>query len=95
MVHDQTSTKKLRRVLLAVAAVMLVVTAGLILLSKPYWGAEDDPSLQIASEFTCSPSPCCSSVAQSCPTLCNPMDCSMPGFPILHHLPELAQTHLH
>ena len=35
-----------------------------------------------------------SSVAQSCPTLCNPMDCSMPGFLVLHHLPELAQTHV-
>ena len=38
--------------------------------------------------------PCCS-VAQSCPTLCDPMDCSTPGFPVLHHLPEFAQTHLH
>ena len=28
--------------------------------------------------------------AQSCLTLCNPTDCSMPGFPTLHHLPELA-----
>ena len=37
----------------------------------------------------------CCSVTQSCPTLCNPMDCSMPGFPVLHHLPELAQTHVH
>ena len=27
--------------------------------------------------------------------LCHPMDCSMPGFPVLHHLPELAQTHVH
>ena len=26
---------------------------------------------------------------------CDPMDCSMPGFPTLHHLPELAQTHVH
>jgi len=34
-------------------------------------------------------------VTQSCPTLCGPMDCSMPGFPVLHHLPELAQTHVH
>ena len=34
------------------------------------------------------------SVTQSCPTLCNPMDCSTPGFPVLHHLPELAQTHV-
>ena len=36
-----------------------------------------------------------SSVAESCLTLCNPMECSMPGFPIHHHLPELAQTHIH
>ena len=36
-----------------------------------------------------------SSVTQSCPTLCNPMNCSTPGFPVLHHLPELAQTHVH
>ena len=37
----------------------------------------------------------CHSGAQSCPTLCDPMDCSTPGFPVLHHLPELAQTHVH
>ena len=35
------------------------------------------------------------SVAQSCPTLCNPTDCSTPGFPVLHHLLEFAQTHVH
>ena len=38
---------------------------------------------------------CCCSVAQSCLTLCHLMDCSIPGFPVLHHLPELAQTHVH
>ena len=36
-----------------------------------------------------------SSVAQSCLTLCNPMDCSMPGFPVHHQLPEFTQTHVH
>ena len=36
-----------------------------------------------------------SSVAQSCPTLCNPMDCSMPGFTVHYQLPELTQTHVH
>ena len=36
-----------------------------------------------------------SSVAQSCPTLCDPMDCSMPGHPVHHYLPELNQTHVH
>ena len=30
---------------------------------------------------------CCCPVAQLCPTLCDPMDCSTPGFPVLHHLP--------
>ena len=34
-------------------------------------------------------------VVQPSPTLCNPMDCSMPGFPVLHHLLELTQTHVH
>ena len=35
------------------------------------------------------------SVAQSCPTLCNPMDCSTPGFPGHHQLLELVQTYVH
>ena len=38
---------------------------------------------------------CCCSVALSCWTLCNPMDNSMLGFPVLHLLLELAQTHVH
>ena len=36
-----------------------------------------------------------SSSVQLCPTLCHPMDCSTPGFPVHHQLPELAQTHIH
>ena len=36
-----------------------------------------------------------SSVAQLCPTPCDPMDCSTPGLPVHHQLPELAQTHIH
>ena len=36
-----------------------------------------------------------SSVAQLCLAICDPMDCSMPGFPVHHLLPELAQTHVH
>ena len=35
------------------------------------------------------------SVTQPCPTLCDPMDCSMPGLPVHHQLPELAQTPVH
>ena len=34
-------------------------------------------------------------VAQSCPTLCNPMDCRTPGFPVRHQLPKPTQTHVH
>ena len=37
----------------------------------------------------------CAKLLQLCPTLCDPMDCSMPGFPELHCLPEFAQTHVH
>ena len=36
-----------------------------------------------------------SSVAQSCPTICDPMDCSMPSFPVHHQLLEFTQTHAH
>ena len=36
-----------------------------------------------------------SSAAQLCPTLCNPTDCSTPGFPVRHQLPEFTQTHVH
>ena len=36
-----------------------------------------------------------SSVTQSCPSLCNPMNCSTPGLPVHHQLPEFTQTHAH
>ena len=36
-----------------------------------------------------------SSVAQSYPTLCDPMNCSMPGLPVHHQLPEFTETHIH
>ena len=42
----------------------------------------------------CQPSGSCS-FAKLCRTLCDPMDSSMPGFPVLHHLLEFAQTHIH
>ena len=38
---------------------------------------------------------CCCSVAQLCPTLWDPTDCSMPDFPVLHHLLEFVQTHVY
>ena len=38
---------------------------------------------------------CCCSATPSCPHLCCPMDCSMPGFPVLHYSLEFAQTHVY
>ena len=38
---------------------------------------------------------CFYSVAKSCPTLCDPMNCSTPGFPVLLYCQEFAQTHIH
>ena len=37
----------------------------------------------------------CCSAAKSCPPLCDPMDCSMPGFPVFYHFLKFAQTHVH
>ena len=39
--------------------------------------------------------PCCFSITRLCSTLCDPIDCSMPGFPVLHHLPRFVQTDVH
>ena len=38
---------------------------------------------------------CCCSVTKLCLTLPDPMDCSTPGFAVVHHLPEFTQTHVH
>ena len=38
---------------------------------------------------------CCCLVTKLCPTLCDPMVCSTPGFPVLHRILEFAQTHVH
>ena len=63
-------------------------------------GTEEESSLlgsAIVSGYESSTfwSPSSVQFSQSCPTLCNPMDCSTPGFPVHHQLPELAQTHVH
>ena len=38
---------------------------------------------------------CCCSVTKVCLTFCDPMDCSMPSLPVLHHLPKFAQVLVH
>ena len=57
------------------------------------WAKGKTFSWNIKIEFTCNVQ--FSSFAQLCPTLCNCMDCSTPGFPVQHQLPKLAQTHVH
>ena len=54
-------------------------------------GAWSSPLISLSSTFFF----CCCSVTQSCPTLCNSMDYSIPGFPVLHYLLEFAQTRVH
>ena len=49
---------------------------------------------RVETNMTFKASICCL-VTQSCPTLSDPMNHSMPGFLVLHHLPEFAQTHVH
>ena len=53
---------------------------------------EGQEILDVSMTYLCSVQ--FSSVAQSCPTLCDPMNCSMPGLPV-HQLPEFSQTHVH
>ena len=67
----------------------------------PSWGfSQCQQGLQASEDLTGLVPPrelpyiCCCSVAQLCPTLCDPMDCSTPSFPVHHQLPELAQTHV-
>ena len=48
------------------------------------------PRTQLVTSITC-----CCSVAKLCPTLCNPMNCSTPGFSVLHSLLKFTQTHVH
>ena len=63
---------------------------GLSLLQVPrLCGRNSDPP-----KVKCHRYICCCSVTKACPTLCSPMDCSMPGFPALHYLPKFAETHV-
>ena len=67
------------------------VTSLLFYFSTICWGSNICQTyclvLQLSVQF--------SSVIQSCPALCDPMDCSTPGLPVHHQLPELAQTHVY
>ena len=58
----------------------------------PHWRQEPSPSTLMKPK---TPPVQFSSVAQLSPTLCNPMDCSTPGLPVHHQLPEFTQSHVH
>ena len=58
-----------------------------------WWGSKCLQSIKISPHIWLISCHCCS--VKSCPTLCDPMDCSIQAFPVLHHLPEFAQTHVH
>ena len=62
-----------------------------------WWGSVLDihKTNRIKTHMPQFPNWCCCSVAKLCLTLWDPMDCSTSGFPVLHHLPEFAQIHIH
>ena len=62
---------------------------------KPCSDGSVRPYLQVPGWAANRPGPGCCPVTKSCLTLRNPMACSPPVFPVLHYLPEFAQTHLH
>ena len=62
-------------------------------LTSPYRAVVNNK--QFTGKLNPANSRCCCSVTKSCPMPCNPMDCSMPGFSVLHYLAEFAQTHVH
>ena len=61
------------------------------MLSGPVRGSFYVPAPLILPTTSC----CCCSVTKSCPTLCNPMDYSPPGSPVLYHRLDFAQIHVH
>ena len=63
---------------------------GILTCCSPWGWKESD-----MTEWHTSVNKDCCLLAQSCPTLCHPMDCSTPAFPVLHYIPEFAQTHVH
>ena len=63
--------------------------------AEPQGIVVNDASVDIGVHVTFQISQLVSSVTQSCPALCDPMDCSMPGSPVHHQLLEHIQTHVH
>ena len=60
-----------------------------------HWHRREHPEIIYTAIYYMIKADCCCSVSKSCPTLCDPRDCSMPGFPVLQHLLKYGQTHVH
>ena len=69
---------------------MLYITPPGLILYVKVWNITDGPVMRTL-EFCC----CCCSFTKSCPSPCEPMNCSMPGFLVLYSLSEFAQVHVH
>ena len=76
------------------AAIMLALASLGVLTSSVFWCSWKKES-QVAVHLRSCLLMWLSSVTQLCPTLCNPMDCSIPGLPLHHQLLEPAKTHVH
>ena len=74
---------------------LLLITEKIEQKHRELWVFQEEMFLRTPLQFIPFSSPPFSSVAQLCPTLCNPMNCSMPGLPVHHHLSEFTQTHVH
>ena len=66
-----------------------------LLLYKRLWDLQSWVETRKSGPFSFWEDCCCCLVTQSCQTLWDPMDYSTPDFPVLHHLPEPPQTHVH
>ena len=67
---------------------------GFVIWLKSFWTSQrcKFSCRRVEQPFLAVESPSCCSLAQLCLIPCNPMDCSMPGFPVPHHLPEFAEV---
>ena len=68
---------------------------GISAFTVDWGGGAQDPNVLERKAVTTSQGGGGGLIAKLCPTLCDPLDCSTPGFPVLHYLPEFAQTYVH
>ena len=90
----QTSLSTISQSLLRLVSVELVMPSKHLILCHPHLLPSIFPSIRVFSNESALHIQI-RSVAQSCPTLCNPMNRSTPGLPVYHQLPEFTEIHVH